>query len=137
PLCEAIGRPELGKDPRFGDHTSLRENSHVAIAELESTFGGGTLAEWRERLETFPGQWAVVQDTLEAANDPQSVANGYIQACKTASGSPFRLVAAPVQYDETPAVPRRAPMFNEHGDEILAELGFDMDAVLDLKIRGV
>ena len=137
PLCEAIGRSDLAKDPRFGDHTSLRENSHAAIAELESTFAGGTLEHWRERLETFSGQWAVVQDTLEAANDPQSVANGYIQECKTASGSPFKLVAAPVQYDETPAVPRRAPEFNEHGDEILAELGLDADAVLDLKIRGV
>jgi len=137
PLCEAIGRSDLAKDPRFGDHTSLRENSQAAVAELDATFAGGTLAEWRERLETFSGQWAVVQDTLEAANDPQSVANGYIQDCTTASGSTFKLVAAPVQYDEVPAVPRRAPEFNEHGDEILAELGLDEEAVLDLKIRGV
>jgi crotonobetainyl-CoA:carnitine CoA-transferase CaiB-like acyl-CoA transferase len=137
PLCEAVGRPDLAKDPRFADHTSLRENSQAAVAELDAVFAGGTLAQWRERLDTFPGQWAVVQDTLEAANDPQSVANGYIQECHTASGSAFRLVAAPVQYDEKPAVPQRAPEFNEHGDEILAQLGLDEEAVLDLKIRGV
>ena len=50
---------------------------------------------------------------------------------------PFRLVAVPVQYDEEPATPRRAPEFNEHGDEILAELGLDWDAIVDLKVRGV
>lgn len=137
PLCEAIGRPDLAKDERFGDHTSLRENSQAAIAELDAVFATGTLAEWRERLDTFPGQWAVVQDTLEAAQDPQTVANGYLQQCTTADGTPFQLVAAPIQYDETPAVPRRAPEFNEHGDEILAELGLDGDAILDLKVRGV
>lgn len=50
---------------------------------------------------------------------------------------PFKLAAAPVQYDEEPARPRRAPEFNEHGDEILLELGLDWDAIADLKVRGV
>jgi hypothetical protein len=32
----------------------------------------------------------------------------------------------------------RAPEFNEHGDEILTEqLGFDRDAVIDLKVNGM
>ncbi|MCX4091938.1 CoA transferase [Nocardia sp. alder85J] len=48
-----------------------------------------------------------------------------------------RLVVAPVQFGERPVTPRRAPEFNEHGDEVLAELGLDPDAVLDLEIRGV
>jgi crotonobetainyl-CoA:carnitine CoA-transferase CaiB-like acyl-CoA transferase len=79
----------------------------------------------------------MVQNTLEAANDPQTVANGYLQECHTVSGTPFRLVAAPVQFDEEPAVPQRAPEFNEHGDSILADIGLDIDAILDLKIRGI
>ena len=100
-------------------------------------FASATLAEWRERLDDFIGQWAVVQNTLEAAVDPQTLANGYIQDCQTATGTPFQLVAAPVQFDEEPAVPGRAPEFNEHGDRILADIGFDDDAIVDLKIRGV
>jgi crotonobetainyl-CoA:carnitine CoA-transferase CaiB-like acyl-CoA transferase len=88
-------------------------------------------------LTEFTGQWAVVQDTLEAGTDPQAVANGYVQECRTAAGTPFRLAAAPVQYDDQPAVPRRAPEFNEHGDRILADLGLDWDAIADLKVRGI
>jgi len=79
----------------------------------------------------------VIQDTLEVMADPQVVANGYMQECHTANGTPFQLVAAPVQFDREPAVPGRAPEFNEHGDEILAELGYDPDAIIDLKIKGV
>ncbi|MFN2540369.1 MAG: CoA transferase, partial [Mycobacteriales bacterium] len=136
-LCDTLGRPELATDPRFADHAALLANSVEAIKELSAEFATGTLQQWRERLASFSGQWAVVQDTLEAAEDPQTVANGYLQECRTAEGVPFRLVAAPVQYDRKPAVPHRAPEFNEHGDEILAALGLDWDAIVDLKVRGV
>jgi crotonobetainyl-CoA:carnitine CoA-transferase CaiB-like acyl-CoA transferase len=33
--------------------------------------------------------------------------------------------------------PTRAPEFNEHGDQILSDLGLDWDAIVDLKVRGV
>jgi crotonobetainyl-CoA:carnitine CoA-transferase CaiB-like acyl-CoA transferase len=137
PLCDVIDRPELANDDRFADHASLLAHSAEAIAILTEVFAQSTLAQWRERLASFSGQWAVVQDTLEAASDPQTVANGYMQECHTASGTPFRLVAAPVQFDEEPAHPTRAPEFNEHGDSILATLGLDEDAIIDLKVRGV
>jgi crotonobetainyl-CoA:carnitine CoA-transferase CaiB-like acyl-CoA transferase len=137
PLCEVIGRPELATDPRFADHAALLEHSTEAVALLEPVFASATLDEWRDRLAPFSGQWAVVQDTLEAAEDPQTLANGNLQDCTTAGGTPFRLVAAPVQYDERPATPGRAPEFNEHGDAILGELGLDWDTIVDLKVRGV
>ena len=44
-----------------------------------------------------------MQDTLQAAADPQTVANGYIVDCETSSGAPFKLAGAPVQYDGVPA----------------------------------
>ena len=137
PMCAAIDRPDLAGDPRFADHESLLNNSAAAIPILEGAFAERPLAEWRERLADFVGQWTVVQDTLEVADDPQSVANGYVQPCQTASGTPFQLVAAPVQYDEQPPPVNRAPEFNEHGDAILAELGIDWDTIVDLKVRGV
>ncbi|CAI7976766.1 CoA transferase [Frankia sp. Hr75.2] len=137
PMCEVIGRPELAVDPRFADHTALRDNSTEAIALLRGAFAERTLEEWRSRLADFVGQWAVVQDTQEVAVDPQSIANGYIQDLETAAGVQFQLAAAPVQFDERPPATRRAPQFNEHGDEILAELGLDWDTVVDLKVRGV
>jgi crotonobetainyl-CoA:carnitine CoA-transferase CaiB-like acyl-CoA transferase len=136
-LCQLVGRADLATDERFADHASLIANTAAAIAALAQVFAEATLEEWRARLESFTGQWAVVQDTIEAAADPQTVANGYLQECRTASGAPFRLVAAPMQYDGTPAQPGRAPDFNEHGDEILTELGLDMDAIIDLRIRNV
>lgn len=136
PTCEVIGRPELASDPRFADHESLMANSADAAQVLRDAFAEATLEEWRERLADFVGQWAVVQESREAAADAQSVANGYMQRCETAAGVPFQLVAAPAQFDEQAAAPGRSPEFNEHGDEILADLGLDWDTIVDLKVRG-
>jgi crotonobetainyl-CoA:carnitine CoA-transferase CaiB-like acyl-CoA transferase len=135
--CELIDRPELATDVRFAEHASLLTNGAEAASLLAEAFAERTLDEWRTPLADFTGQWAIVQNTMEVAADPQSIANGYIQDCKTAADHPFQLVAAPVQYDETPAVTKRAPEFNEHGDAILADLGFEWDTIVDLKVRGV
>ena len=136
-LCKVIERPELATETRFADHASLLAHSGEAVAILDDVFASATLDQWRERLAGFTGQWAVVQDTIEAAADPQAVANGYVQPCETAAGKPFHLAAAPVQFDEEPPAPGRAPEFNEHGDAILTELGLDWDAIVDLKVRGI
>src|SRR5688500_2661572 len=77
-LCDAIGRPELKDDPRFGDQATLLEHCADAIGLLTEVFASATVDEWRERLADFDGQWTVVQDTLEAAVDPQTLANGYL-----------------------------------------------------------
>ncbi|HUO47691.1 MAG TPA: CoA transferase [Acidimicrobiales bacterium] len=135
--AQVIGQPELATDARFADHESLMANSKEAVAILKEAFAQHTVEEWRERLEHFTGQWAVVQNTIEAANDVQSQANGYLQDSTAASGTTFRLVTVPVQYDETPAPIGRAPEFNEHGDQILESLGYDWDTVVDLKVKGV
>jgi len=137
PVCELIGRSELVGDARFSDHASILRHHAAASALLAEAFAQRTLDEWCQRLEGFVGQWAIVQDLKQVISDPQVRANGYLQPCETASGLPFVLVAPPVQYDEQPAAPRRGPDYNEHCDELLASIGFDADAVIDLKSRGV
>lgn len=135
--CEAFGRPDLATDERFADPASLMANAPVAVEEIRTAIASRPVAEWRERLASFPGQWTVVQSTIEAAEDPQTIANGYVVDCATAEGKAFKLAGAPVQYDETAPQTRRAPEFNEHGDEILESLGLGTEEILDLKIRGV
>jgi crotonobetainyl-CoA:carnitine CoA-transferase CaiB-like acyl-CoA transferase len=136
-LCDSIGRPELATDERFADHATLMAHAQEAIAILKEVFGGRNLAEWRKVLDDFAGQWTVVQDTLEVEADVQTVANGYVQPCETSAGVPFKMAAAPVQFDEEAPTPGRAPDFNEHGDQVLENLGLDWDTIVDLKVRGV
>ncbi len=135
--CEVVGRPDLAADDRFSDAASIAENAAAGVELLGEAFAQRTLDEWRTALAGFSGQWAAVQDTLEAAADPQALANGYMQEYEDAEGHPYSLVSPPVHYDGVPPTPRRAPEFNEHGDEILLELGLEYEEILELKIANV
>ena len=49
---------------------------------------------------------------------------------------PTFLGAPPVQFDGARYETRRGPRHGEHTDEVLAEVGYEMDEILQLKIDG-
>jgi len=136
-FCRHIDRPDLIDDPRFNSVENLAENAGQAGDILRAEFAKHTLAQWTQKFQTLKGQWAPVQNSLEVTQDAQVLANGYIQGATTSNGTPFDLVATPVQFDEIPASTSRAPEFNEHCDDIMLEAGIDMDRIIELKIAGV
>jgi crotonobetainyl-CoA:carnitine CoA-transferase CaiB-like acyl-CoA transferase len=135
-LCRVVGHPEWIADPRFATAELLQANSAACGALLDALFAGEPLAHWKRMLADFSGVWEVMQDTLEVVNDPQVVANGFIAELEAGDGSPFRLVSNPVQFDEAPARPTRAPEAGEHTEEILQELGYDWDRIAALRTEG-
>jgi crotonobetainyl-CoA:carnitine CoA-transferase CaiB-like acyl-CoA transferase len=130
-VCHVIGRPELADDPRFATMEALEEHGIEGIEILKEVFAAKTLPEWTEILGALSGPWAPVQDTLQAADDPQIVANEYIRQV-----GDLKLVTSPVQFDETAPEPAPAPGFAEQTDEVLLELGLDWDRLLELKSSG-
>lgn len=135
-FCKHIDRRDLIADERFSTDQKLGENAADAKKILGEVIKTRTLAEWTEAFKGMKGQWAPVQNTVEVSKDEQVRGNDYIVGTKTANGTMFELVASPVQFDVKAAATRRAPEFNEHGDEILLEAGFDMEKIIELKIAG-
>ncbi len=136
--CERFGIPQYIDDPRFATNELFIENAPVGAELVTEAIKQKTLEEWKAQLQGMKGQWAPVQDTIEVQTDPQTLANGYLQEIHSKGGTPFTLVSTPVQFNGAPAPTSRAPEFNEHGDEILAEkLGLDWDTIVDLKVKGV
>ena len=131
------GQPELATDERFADAAAIGANAGEAIEILQAAFASKTFEEWKDTLESFSGQWAPVQDCIEAVADPQVVANNYILDYETAEGTPFRLASPPVHFGGVAPTAKRAPEFNEHGDDLLQEIGYDWDKIVDLKINNV
>jgi len=135
-FCRHIDRPDLIDDPRFGTAEDLIANAVAAVDIIGAEIAERTFAQWCERFQTLEGQWAPVQDSVDLGRDAQLRANGYIAPITDADGNARELVANPVQFDETPAIVGRGPLFAEHTDEILRELGHDDDAIIELKIAG-
>jgi len=135
-FCERIGRPDMASDERFVPLANLVANKETATAELRRTFAERDLADWQKILADEPGVWATLASPKEVLSDPQVVANGYLMTVTDAAGREYRTAAAPVQFDETPPPPRRAPEYGEHTEEILLELGFDWEDIIAAKEAG-
>ncbi len=135
-LCAHLERPDLLDDPRFRDAAARYEHRRECIALLREIFRTRTYDEWRQRLQTLQGVWAPLQTPLEVHDDPQVLANGFLERITAASGATFTLPANPVQFDETTVAVRHAPEHGEHTDEVLTELGLEYDEILEHKVAG-
>jgi crotonobetainyl-CoA:carnitine CoA-transferase CaiB-like acyl-CoA transferase len=131
-VCRHIDRPDLVDDPRFATTELIAANTAEAVELLSKAIATRTLAEWSERFATLSGPWAPVQDTLQAAGDPQIRANEYL-----VRAGELELVANPVQFDVGAPHTGPAPGFAEQTDEILLEIGLDWDRIIELKTAAV
>jgi crotonobetainyl-CoA:carnitine CoA-transferase CaiB-like acyl-CoA transferase len=135
-LVTVMGHPELVDDPRFADSASRADNRVECHETLDAIFATKPFEEWKAILADVKGVWSPVQTPGEILTDPQVVANGYVQEVTGSDGSTFQLVAAPVQFDGEQSTLTRGPDHGEHTDEVLQDLGYDMDRILQLKVDG-
>lgn len=135
-LCKHLDLEQLLADERFTSAQGLMTNADEIGRHIAHAIAQQPYAYWVERLKTLAGPWSPVQNPLEVANDPQVIANGYVVPVTDADGVERRLVANPVQFDETPPTLRRGPQFAEHTDDILRDLGKTEDQIIELKVEG-
>lgn len=136
-FCRHVDRPDLIDDERFSDAEKLSANAPQATALMREILAGGTLAEWTERFVDLEAPWAPIQNTLEVTQDRQARANGYIATVRDDDDETFELVASPVRFDRESPELRAAPGFAADTDTVLADLGYDADALIEMKIAGV
>ena len=137
PFCELAGRADLVTDDRFVTSEARARHGEAGVAALDELFGAKPLAEWREILHRQDGQWEVVQDVGEIKDDPQVQANEILQPVNYEDGRQLYMVSVPTQFDGRPLRARPAPAVGAHSDEVLESLGYDEQAIIDLKVAGV
>lgn len=134
---EHFDRPELADDPRFATVEALFINRKAAFQEIKNAIAEKPMDYWMERLKTYRGQWSPFQDMLQAAQDPQALANDAIFEVEAADqGPPIRLVANPVRFDGKPVESVRGPEVGEHTELELMSMGIDWDRIEALKASG-
>jgi crotonobetainyl-CoA:carnitine CoA-transferase CaiB-like acyl-CoA transferase len=136
-FCEVAGRPDLAADPRYATADKRAENGDACFEDMKALFATKTLAEWRAVLGRQDGQWDAVQDVGEIHQDVQVQANNLVQTVDYGDGSTIPLVAVPWLFDGAPMPARRSPELGADSDAVLAGLGYDEDAIIDLKVKGV
>lgn len=132
-LCDAIGQPEMARDPRFVDMEARRHHASDCVSWLDGVFAERDYNDWCEVLAAFEGEWVPVQHPHELADDAQVVANGYLTTLDLGNGETAPMVPSPVQFDGRPNQPTRGPELGEHTEALLLDLGLSWGDIESLK----
>jgi crotonobetainyl-CoA:carnitine CoA-transferase CaiB-like acyl-CoA transferase len=108
------------------------------LATLDGLFATGPRDRWVDILRKADIVSAPINTLLEASNDPDVVANGYVTEVDYPEyGKKLKVHGSPWQFSETPAKIGRAPKLGEHNEAILEELGYSTSDIQSLRERKI
>jgi crotonobetainyl-CoA:carnitine CoA-transferase CaiB-like acyl-CoA transferase len=136
-VAKAIGRADLLVDPRFSDHSKITANMPQLTAILDEVFAKHPMAHWYEVFNGVHATFGAVRGPQEVIKDPQLELNDIVVPLEGVGGTLTSTVSSPIQVHgvaKTPA--KRAPGIGEHNDDVLAQLGFTVGEIDELRASG-
>ncbi|MEA3158287.1 MAG: CoA:oxalate CoA-transferase [Betaproteobacteria bacterium] len=125
----------------FGDLgvvTTSDERRETLLKTLDDLFATGPRDKWVELLRGADIVAAPINTLLEASNDPDVVANGYVAEVEYPKhGKKLKVHGSPWNFSETPARIGIAPELGEHNDAVLKEIGYSAAEIQGFRDRKV
>jgi crotonobetainyl-CoA:carnitine CoA-transferase CaiB-like acyl-CoA transferase len=129
-IARAVGRADLLEDPRFARFASVTANRDEFRPIFAAHMTTQTTAHWWRVLREA-GAWVAPVNRLEdLAHDENILANDYL----TTFDDGFIGPPLPFEVDGFRGVRGLAASYGEHSDEILAELGYTDEEILQLRL---
>lgn len=124
-LCGVLARPDLLSDARFTTNALRNTNADGLKAELETTLGTATVADWLTRLEAAGVPSGPINDVAQALNDPHILSRNMVVHADDPVAGRLTMAGNPIKMSDAPDPSTRpaAPALDEHRAAILAELG--------------
>ncbi|MBV9585644.1 MAG: CoA transferase [Alphaproteobacteria bacterium] len=137
----ALGFYERLESAGFGDLGVVIESEEkraALLGLLDELFATGRREDWVARLRAADIVAAPINTLLEATNDPDVVANGYIAEVDYPKyGKRLKVHGSPWQFSETPAKIGIAPELGGDNDAVLGELGYSAAEIAELRQRKI
>jgi len=137
----ALGFYEALENAGFGDLGIIvlsDEKRATLLRKLDELFATGPRDDWVEKLRAADIVAAPINTLLEASNDPDVLANGYVTEVDYPKyGQRLKVHGSPWRFSETPAHIGIAPELGAHNDEILARLGYTPAQIEDFRDRKI
>jgi CoA:oxalate CoA-transferase len=137
-FCKAIGRPDLIENPKFRTNADRVINREELIEELERVFKPKPTRFWIEELEKAGVPAAPILTVGQVLNDEYVRYRGMVLEIEHPEAGVIKMLGTPFKMSVTPGVVRSPPPTRgQHTFEILRELGFDDEEIIELKSKHV
>ncbi|WP_137918708.1 CaiB/BaiF CoA-transferase family protein [Hydrogenophaga sp. 2FB] len=137
-LCQVLGRAEWAEDPRFSTNAERVRNIGVLSGLLRAEFGARGRTELIAALDKVGVPCGAINTVPDVFEDPQVKARGMLKHVAHPNGVMVPQVSTPMRFEETPLVDVAAPpTLGQHTDTVLAELGYNAEAIAALRTAGV
>jgi crotonobetainyl-CoA:carnitine CoA-transferase CaiB-like acyl-CoA transferase len=136
-LCDVIGRPDLKTDPRFADRDIRKSNRALINREITQALQARTAPEWDALLTDAGVPAGCVLSVPEILAHPHLTQRKFAGSYETSSG-PQHVTRGGFYFPrETPLPETPAPELSQHTVQWLKKLGYDENAIQELKKAGV
>jgi crotonobetainyl-CoA:carnitine CoA-transferase CaiB-like acyl-CoA transferase len=136
-LCELIGLPELAANPRYDSVRKRAEHAAELLPKLRAALQARSAQEW----ETIFGErvpCAAAREIEDMFDHPQVLAEEIVATFDHPTVGRYRGLSRAIKFGgAAQPVPRAAPTFGQHSDEVLAGLGYSKDEIAALRAAGV
>jgi crotonobetainyl-CoA:carnitine CoA-transferase CaiB-like acyl-CoA transferase len=139
-LCEAMGQPELVKDPRFADHADRLKNLKELVAIIEKWFESMPSDEAAlARLKEHRVPHAPILSVAEALEHPHLRQRGSVRTVHDRVLGDFQVPGFALRFSEFPErLKLEAPFLGEHNQEVLTKYaGLTPAQVKELEGKGI
>lgn len=134
-LCEKIGRPEWGNDPRFKDFQARLANRDLITDLLDQALSEKTTDAWMALFQgEVPG--APVYDVGQALDSPFTQSTGQIIDLKTPSGMPVQTIGPAIRQPNIQPRAEAAPEMAADQHDILTGLGYTAVDIAAMEAAG-
>jgi crotonobetainyl-CoA:carnitine CoA-transferase CaiB-like acyl-CoA transferase len=121
-LVAALEAPELASDARFSTRLNRIASYEALRTELDSRFARAPLSHWVERLQRHDVPYAPINRIDEVVKDPQVQHLGLVVPVEDPHGTTHAVRPAVQFGGQRARSVRAAPLLDEHGAAIRAEL---------------
>jgi crotonobetainyl-CoA:carnitine CoA-transferase CaiB-like acyl-CoA transferase len=136
-LCDLMGRPEMGEDPRFANNAGRVEHEPEIDAVIAEWMQGMTSVEALQKLEEAEVPSGPIYSVADMFKDEHFNARGLFETVES-NGAPLVIPAMIPKLSDTPGETRwPGPALGAHNEEILHDLlGMSEEQIAALKESG-